>query len=131
MGISDLRARDLMTSKVITFSENETIAAADIFMMRRGIGSLLIVDDQNNLTGIVTDGDIVRMRNSIQSPDKLVSQLMTRNPITVAPDTPLKKVLKIMLDHDIEHLPVVKERKLVGLITHSRLFKMILKTMEN
>ena len=82
-------------------------------------GCLLVVDNQDHLQGIFTDGDL---RRALKTGGEkiLLSQmgdLMTKNALTTSPNTPLTKALKSMEgEKKVMMMPVVKEKKLVGLV---------------
>lgn len=92
------------------------------------------------LVGIVSEKDLL---NASPSPattlsiwemnyllSKLtVSEVMTKNVITVAEDTPIEEAARIMADNKIGGLPVVKGARVVGIITETNLFKMFLELM--
>ncbi|RMD81371.1 MAG: CBS domain-containing protein, partial [Lentisphaerae bacterium] len=67
----------------------------------------LVVDDQGILCGIVTDGDVRRAFLKGASHNTPIAEIMTRRPVTVAADTPREIILRLMLTHQIRHIPVV------------------------
>jgi len=125
--IAEIKASEIMVprEKLLTVKIDEKIAAADILMVRNGIGSLLILDEEDKLAGIITDGDIIRVRNSTDLPNKTVDNLMTKNPITINPEMKLKDILSILIKHNIEHLPVVESGEIKGIISQTRIFRII------
>ncbi|NHI90867.1 MAG: CBS domain-containing protein [Candidatus Lokiarchaeota archaeon] len=131
MALGDITAEEIMVprNKLLTVTVDEKIAAADILMVRNGIGSLLILDDQDKLIGIITDGDIIKVRNSTDIPHKTVDHVMTRNPITIPPNTSLKKILSILIKHNIDHLPVVDKGEIKGIVSQTRILRVILKSL--
>ena len=127
MTLTDIIAEEIMVpkEKLLMVKVDEKIAAADILMVRNGIGSLLIVDENEKLAGIITDGDVIRVRNSTDLPNKTVDHLMTKNPITISPKMKLKAILSILIKHNIEHLPVVEGGEILGIISQTRIFRII------
>jgi dTDP-glucose pyrophosphorylase len=67
----------------------------------------LVVDDDGRLSGIVTDGDLRRAFLRGASMETPVLEIMTRNPVTVTPETSRSTIRSIMLSRSIRHLPVV------------------------
>jgi CBS domain-containing protein len=116
MFLKELIARDLMKTKVISVHSDEKVAAVDLIMVKKSLGGVPIVDDTENVIGILTSRDIMtsRLRTSIAGMP--VENIMTKNPITVDPEAPIGKILGLMLSHGIERIPVVEDDKLVGLI---------------
>ncbi len=127
LNLAEIKAKEIMVprDKLLTVKMDEKIAAADILMVRKGVGSILIIDQDEKLTGIITDGDIIRVRNSTDLPNKTVEHLMTKNPITIGPEMMLKNILSILIKHNIEHLPVIKEGKILGIVSQTRIFRII------
>ncbi|MHA1799557.1 MAG: CBS domain-containing protein [Candidatus Helarchaeota archaeon] len=127
MSLANIKAEEIMVpaERLLKVPVSEKIASADILMVRNGVGSLLIVDENEKLIGIITDGDIIKVRNSTDIPHKTVDHVMTRNPITISSKTNLKTILSIMIKHNIEHLPVVDEGKIKGIVSQTRIFRII------
>lgn len=123
MALKDIKAKDIMIKKLTTVGPDEKIALANLIMTRSSIGGLPVVD-KGKLVGIITQRDIMFARNyeigGLQTKD-----LMTKNPITVAPNTPLKEVLSTMLNKKIERIPVAEGGKLQGLIVHGGVLQAI------
>lgn len=122
MEIKDVTAKDIMISDLLTVSPSEKVAAADLLMVRNSIGGLPVIENER-LVGILTQRDIMLSRFSISVGGLQVEDLMTRNPVTVTPDTPLDKLLELMLEKNVERLPVIKDGKLVGLVMHGQILR--------
>jgi arabinose-5-phosphate isomerase len=92
----------------------EAVKAID----RGGLGAILVVNRQNKLKGIITDGDIRRMVVSKQSIGELaVEDVMTVNPKTQLPQAPTYDALNIMEQHQITVLPIVdSDGKVTGIL---------------
>ena len=133
LSLGEITAEKIMVprKKLLTVTTDEKIAAADILMVRSGIGSLLIIDKNDNLVGIITDGDIIRVKNSTNIPHKTVDHVMTKNPITIPSKTPLKKIVSILIKHNIKHLPVVDNGKIKGIVSQTRVLRIILKNLKD
>ncbi len=122
-GLKDLKAEDVMVKKLITVAPDVKIAYADLLMTRNSIGGLPVVKEEK-LVGIITQRDIMYARNySIGNLE--VKDLMSKEVVTVEPDTKLKEILKVMLENKIERIPVVKDGKLVGMVVHNKILKKI------
>jgi len=78
---------------------------------------LIVVDNEDKLLGIVTDGDVRRaIINGIDF-KKPVSSIMTETPIVMSYSSDKNEALKLMKKHEIRHIPVIdKENKVVGLV---------------
>jgi IMP dehydrogenase len=121
--MKNIKAKDVMIEKPVTIRSTEKLALADLKMTRTSIGGLPVVDGKK-LVGIITQRDIMLARNydigALSARD-----LMNKKPVTVSPNTSLKKVLELLLENKIERLPVVDKGKFVGLIVHGRILKVI------
>ena len=117
MSIVKLTARDLMTTDVTFVRPDEKVAAVDLLMVRKSLGGVPILEYSNDeLIGIVTQRDIMLSRFRTTIAGLVIENLMTKNPLSVLPQTPIKEVLGLMLSHQIERVPVVENKKLVGMI---------------
>lgn len=105
----------------ITLKENATVADALQIMKEHRIGGIPIVDNNENLVGILTNRDL-RFETSLKTK---VSKIMTSENLITAPEgTDLKGAEKILQKHRIEKLPVVsRDGKLVGLITYKDIMR--------
>ncbi|MHA1143305.1 MAG: CBS domain-containing protein [Candidatus Helarchaeota archaeon] len=122
--LSGITAKECMIKDPMTIPSTEQIAAADLLMLRNNIGGLPVVDD-GILVGILTLRDILISRFSHSIGGIKVRDLMTKNPITVTPDTPLKEILKIYTEKGIERLPVVKDGDVIGIVVHRKILEKI------
>jgi acetoin utilization protein AcuB len=117
--------RSFMTSPVVTMTTDTRAADALELMQARKIRRIPITDD-GRLTGILTMGDLQTVlglqENSVRRASTLLGDLMTREVRTVAPDDPLERAARVMLDHEVSGLPVVEGEAVVGIITESDIF---------
>lgn len=124
--------RDWMTPNPLTVTSNVTIPEAYWMMVNNKIRRLLVVDDEN-LVGIVTIEDLRQKipfttfsMDAVRASDILahypIGKIMSLNPKTTSPDTPLVKAAQLMLENNISTLPVMDDDKLVGIITESDIF---------
>lgn len=135
-----IMVKDWMVAPVITVEASSPISAAHHLMKNNGIRRLPVINN-NKLVGIVTIGDVREASPSdattlsIWELNYLWAQLtaekiMTRNVITVNPDTPILDAAEIMLNQKVSGLPVVEGDKLVGMITESDVFRMLIKSRQ-
>ena len=111
--------KEIMTKEVITIESNKTVFEAAELMAEKSLGCLIVVIKAFPV-GIITERDIVRRivakRSSL---DAKVSEVMTKNLITVEPETSLKEAARIMSTNKIHRLPVLSQNKLVGIVAAS------------
>jgi CBS domain-containing protein len=129
MDFEKIKAKDIMVKKLVTVEPSEKVGASDILMVRKGIGCLLITED-DKLVGILTNRDITKIRTASNVINKTIAQIMTKNPLIISPDTNLKTIIKLMVTHSIEHLPVIENGKIIGLVGHNQIFRSIMKNLD-
>lgn len=78
----------------------------------------LVLNDQNKLEGVVTDGDVRRALLNNLPLDTLIKNIMNREPLTVSIETTREEVIRIMEDKGIETLPVLNKGNLIGVETY-------------
>lgn len=105
--------------------EGATLHQAIVEMSKKGLSMVTIVDGENNIKGIITDGDLRRMLDkNVDVYNAVVDDLMTKNPITVDYREMAVNALQTMSDKKITCMPVVDEEdKLVGTILMQDIFK--------
>jgi CBS domain-containing protein len=109
--------RDVMTTKLITVDPSTSVAAAVTVMGMERIGALLVMESER-LEGIFTERDLVRaLSYDIGAASQQVAQWMTRDPVTVGPDTPVEQALERMLAGNFRHLPVMEGERVVGMVS--------------
>ncbi|KPJ81126.1 MAG: hypothetical protein AMS19_08665 [Gemmatimonas sp. SG8_23] len=117
------RIEQLMTTSLFTVHEEELVDMVAFLMARKRIRHVLVEDDANQLVGMVSYRSVLRLMadgfepGSGEAPP--VRDIMERNPVSVAPETPTLQAIEVMRQHEVSCLPVVSEGKLVGLVSES------------
>jgi CBS domain-containing protein len=117
----DRKIRDVMTSNPRTIEPSTTVQEAAKLMRDQDVGPIPIVEN-GSVTGIVTDRDIVLNVVAEGSDPKStpVSQIASRDLVTVDPEQPLDEALRLMAQHQIRRLPVCEEDgRLVGIVAQA------------
>ncbi len=148
-----ITAQDIMTADPIVVSPNTEIPEAARLLLEKNINGIPVVNDQNELVGIICQSDLVAMQRKIPLPslftllDSLVplssisriekeikkiaaarvGEAMTRDPEFVARDTTLEELAEIMVKKKYHTLPVVEGRKLVGVVGKADVLKTLMK----
>jgi len=136
----NILVKDWMIAPVITVEASSPISAAHHLMKNNNVRRLPVLNN-DKLVGIITIGDVREASPSdattlsIWELNYLWAQLtaekiMTRNIITVSPDTPIVDAAEIMLEKKISGLPVVEGDTLVGILTESDIFRMLVKSRQ-
>jgi CBS domain-containing protein len=104
--------------KLLVLAEHETVQQACRCMWECRTGSVLVIDDQQRLTGIFTGRDAVRTLAEGKSAEvTTLAQAMTPNPITITPDNRAVDALREMSNRGFRHLPVVESGRIWGVVS--------------
>lgn len=145
---SSLTASDVMTREVVTAQPTDTLRRAAQLMLKRAVSGLPVVDAAGRLVGLVSEADLVRPDDaaekryhrwldilaegeelspevlaSIDAGNRPVSKVMSKDPITVAEDTPLRDVANLVGRDNVRRVLVVKDGKLVGIVARRDLVR--------
>jgi tRNA nucleotidyltransferase (CCA-adding enzyme) len=117
-------ARELMSSPVRTIRPETTIGEAQRILLRYGHSGLSVVDEQDQLVGIISrrDLDIALHHDFSHAP---VKGFMTTNVKTITPDTTLPDIESLMVTYDIGRLPVVDQGDLIGIVTRTDVLRQL------
>ncbi|MGA2619733.1 MAG: CBS domain-containing protein [Thermoguttaceae bacterium] len=106
-----IAARHLMTHELVVVSPQASVGQMRALMAKHRVHHLLVCEKGRRLVGVVSDRDLQTRRG------KTAGQIMTPDPLTVAPDTPLSPAITCLVDRQISCLPVVEKSRLCGVIT--------------
>jgi CBS domain-containing protein len=129
----DAPVEQYMTTDLFTMRPDDPIELAAHLMDLRGAHQVPVEDDENRLVGIVSYPAILRLvaRGGLPAGEaKLpVSSIMRRDPVTVAPETPIVEAIETMVKHGLSGLPVVREGRLVGIVSERDLLTIVRELM--
>lgn len=136
-----MKVKDLMRTNYVTITHDTHIRDVNRILHQYNLKNLLIINDSDELVGIVTYSDLFRhllpnynmllLHNKIEhNPEKIedmaveifnkpVEEIMTKEPETVTPDLPILEAGALMLAHKVKQMPVIDNGKLVGIINHT------------
>jgi CBS domain-containing protein len=126
-----MRARDVMTSPVITLRPDAPVQAAAALLCSHGFTAAPVVDAGGGLVGIASEADLVRGRiipdgsAVAPEPDPAVGEVMTPAPATMRPEDDLADVVALMLDARLRSIPIVDDGKLVGIVTRRDVLRVV------
>jgi CBS-domain-containing membrane protein len=135
-----MKAQDVMTRHVIGIAADATTSQAFELMERKSISGLPVLDPRGELMGIVTRHDLIRSRRTRPHPGvdefmrrhpslgaiaswvgiapvRSVRDIMTRDPVTVAEQTRLGKIVALLNHHRIKRVPVMHGDRIVGIVS--------------
>jgi CBS domain-containing protein len=139
-----MKAKEVMSSTVISVQPDATILQAARQMLQHHISGLPVIDKRGEMVGILSEGDFLRRRETrterkrsrwlefLMGPGKLaveyshshgskVADVMTTDVHTVTEDTDLEDIVELMERRRIKRVPVVRGKKVVGIVTRSNL----------
>lgn len=109
---------ELLTSEPLVISSHLTVAECAQRMSEGYTSAALVLDDDSNLIGVVTDSDlrerVIAQRRSFDTP---VSDVMTLEPQVMDDHAYLHEVMLTMLRHNIHHVPIVDDQRILGLVS--------------
>lgn len=121
-----------MTQAAVTDAPDDTVSEAAAKMRQQQTGSLLVMEG-DNLAGIVTERDVLKIVGEGQDPKNVsLRDAMTSDVVTIRPDTSIKDAAEIMFQKWFRHLPVTTaDGKLVGIISLRDLLTLVAKSMDD
>jgi CBS domain-containing protein len=130
-----MKVRELLQSKgsaVVVIRPEATVHDALMMLMEHRIGSLLVLDAQDKITGLISERDILQecATHSDRIKSTLVREIMTTNLIIGVPDDEVGYVMGIMTQNRIRHLPIMNGDRLEGILSIGDLVKAQLEETE-
>jgi len=136
-----LKAKDIMTKEVITVQPGATVEALARILMDNKISGVPVVDENNQLTGIVTENDLIRKNKRLHIPtvirlfdafillgsDRMeneikkmaattVGEICTKEVVSIKEETSLDEIATIMAEQHIHLLPVLRDGHVAGIV---------------
>jgi acetoin utilization protein AcuB len=119
---------EIMKMDVAHLFPSDTISKAILLMASKKIRHIPIINEENNLVGLITDRDIkdaapsiFRANDNTEDLEKPVSTIMKQNVITGHPLDFVEEIAALFYEHKISCMPIVKDLKLVGIVTETDL----------
>jgi CBS domain-containing protein len=139
-----MQARDVMVRDVVTVHPEATVRAVAQLLVERRISGVPVVDAEGRLVGIITEGDLIRRAELGTEPRRSrwleyfigpdvaaeefvrahalrAADVMTKRPESVSEDADLGEVAMLMERRHVKRLPVVRDGRLVGIVSRSNL----------
>jgi CBS domain-containing protein len=111
-------AHHIMTTGLQTVGPEASVDTAARTMFENAISGLPVVNDDGVLIGVVTEFDVISRSGAT------VADIMTRDVVTVGEDTEPETIAKLLINQRIRRLPVVRDGKVIGIISRSDLVKL-------
>jgi CBS domain-containing protein len=150
-----MRAMDVMTANVITVEPDTSVQQLATLLSERGISGVPVVDKDNRLVGVVTEGDLLHRaetgterriqrrrsrwldtigadqeaaRDYVKAHGRVVREIMTREVISVSDTTELADIATLLETKRIKRVPVLRDGKLVGIVSRANLVRALAMT---
>jgi CBS domain-containing protein len=146
-------AIDVMTNEVISVDENATVPAVARLLAERGISAVPVVDKDNQVIGMVSEGDLLHRAETgterrrswwldmmastnklagdyIKSHSGKVKDVMTRNVLSVTETTAVADIALLLETNRIKRVPVLRDGKLVGIVSRANLVRALAMTID-
>jgi CBS domain-containing protein len=141
-----MKAADVMTTRVIAVAADRPVNEIAKLLLEHRISAVPVVDADERLLGIVSEGDLMRREDTGTEPrrswwlrtfttsveaaedftkthGRLAREVMTRRVVTVAEDTSLAEVARLLERHGIKRVPVVRNGRVVGVVSRANLLQ--------
>ncbi|MBC8184380.1 CBS domain-containing protein [candidate division KSB1 bacterium] len=117
-----MKVKEILKTKgpeVITIGEEKTVKEALASLVKNNIGSLIVINEDGKITGIITERDILKECNKKEGKlgELIVKDVMTKDLIIGEADDEVESVEVIMTENRVRHLPILSQKRLVGIIS--------------
>ncbi len=149
--LESIKVADFMTENVFCCNENQTVENADTVMLAENFSVIPVVNNEDELVGVITESDFVGKQAKVphalasiksmfgqhfyfseiepiykNAKGKKLKEVMTKNPITVTEEHTLTDIIELMNQRSLKRLPVVRGKRVVGIVTRKDLLKAFL-----
>ena len=121
-------AKDIMSTEIITITEDATMKDVIKILVRRGITGLPVVSDDMELLGMVTEKDVLKALYNRDVQVNSVADLMTGDIVSFDENDDLIKVFKGLVENNFRRVPILSQGKLVGVISRTDIIKFLSKS---
>ena len=121
-----MKARDIMTKNVVTVREDISVYEAMKMLISEGITGLPVVSRDGDLSGIVTEKDMLTLLNNPRIDHVTAGHVMTTNTICFDENDDLTEIIKCLKENNFRRVPILSHGKLVGIISRTDIMKTIL-----
>jgi CBS domain-containing protein len=139
-----MKAKDIMTTKVVTVGPDMPVNAIAALFLERHISAVPVIDDDRRILGIVSEGDLMRRgeterrpswwlaafsnaeelaRDFTRSRGQRAKDVMTHEVLTVTEETPIAAIADLLEKRRIKRVPVVREGRIVGIVSRADLLR--------
>ena len=138
MNRRESEVRHWMTAPALVVTQETSLLEAYNYMTEHDIRRVPVVDRRHTLVGILTLSDVQRtvplffqgsdLSTDLLLNDQRVNQIMTTDPLTISPDATVQDAAELMLEYQVSGLPVIEDGRVVGIITESDIFRLVVRS---
>lgn len=139
-----MKAKDVMTTKVVAVGPWMPVNAVAASLLERHISAVPVIDDDRRVLGIVSEGDLMRRgetarrrswwlttfgeaeglaREFVKAHGQRAKDVMTRDVVTVTEETPVAEIAALLERKGVKRVPVVRDGRLVGIVSRADLLR--------
>ncbi|WP_027179520.1 CBS domain-containing protein [Maridesulfovibrio bastinii] len=146
-----LKAKDIMSTDVVTLTPDTDIATAAKLLVERHINGVPVINEDGSLAGVLCQSDLVAQQKSVRLPSLFtlldgyiaftsnaemekeiskisatkVEQAMTVSPKTITPEATIEDIANLMINKKLYTLPVIENKKLIGIVGKEDILKVL------
>jgi CBS domain-containing protein len=135
-----MRAKDIMSTPAVTVRPDTPVKEVAALLVRRGFNAVPVVDDNEELVGIVTEADLVRLESMPEPQSRAIpmpsarrsgelpqtaGEVMTKRVITLPEVVHVCDVARVMLDEHVKSVPIVAGRRVVGMVVRRDVLRVL------
>ena len=115
-----MKISEIMANRVVAARPNATCTSLAQKMLSGFVSGLPVTDDEGHVIGVVTEFDILKvLRKGKDGLSAVAEEIMTRDPICLEADENVGEAIELMAEHHIIRIPVVRNGKLVGIVSRT------------
>lgn len=129
-----MQVAEIMKTKVVSVSMDDPLSLLHELFDKAAIHHLPVLDDRDRLVGMVSDRDYLEAISPYAGTpgemkrDKVIElrpahRIMSRDPLHVTPDTDVREVVELMLEHVVSAMPIVEDNELKGIVSWKDLLR--------
>ena len=123
--MSNQRASDIMTSPVITVKKDMRLTDVIELMLNKRIGAVMVVDDDDMVQGMISEFDVMNLAFDGHAMETTAGEAMSTHLISFPPEASIEELVSCCVSRRIRRIPIVKEGKLVGIVSRRDILREI------
>lgn len=121
-----MQAKNIMTKGVVTINPETTIKESVNKLIEHEISGFPVVDENKNIVGVVTEKDLIVAYDFLRNTQEPVKDFMSTEIISIDEEMPIEKISRLLVSKNIRRVPVLKDKKVLGIVSRRDVLKCIL-----